>query len=424
MFSIELIRQDHHKVKEQLSKRNFDISKVDLVFELDKQNREIKTNVQNLLSKKNKLSKEIGVLFQQQSQKLAQEYQQEVKSLNEEINLLEQKQNDLQNQVNELLMIMPNICADDVVEGKDETANKVIKYFGEPKKFNFQHLSHWDLATKLNLINFDKATKLSGSRFSLYIGDGAKLYRALQQFTLDHNIENGFTEVLPPVILLDDCLYATGQLPKFKEDAYSLNGENENFYLSPTSEVQLVNLHRNEIINNLPIRYTANTPCFRSEAGSAGRDIKGVLRLHQFYKSELVVLCEASESWNEHEKITRTAELVLEKLNLPYRRLLLCTGDTGFSSAKTFDLEVWLPCYGEYKEISSCSNCLDFQARRGSIRTKDSNGNNVLVHTLNGSSLAIDRLWAAIVENYQQEDGSILIPTALVPYMNGQTKIG
>lgn len=423
MFNIDLIRQNLDNVKNKLRTRNFNISIIDQIYELDIKNRELKTNIQNLLSEKNKLSKQIGIFFQNKEADKAKELQNQVKKINDEIENLNNDQILFQNQLNNQLMLIPNILADDVPIGDDETFNKAIKYFGEPKKMNFQYLPHWELAANLNILNLEKATKLAGSRFSLYIGDGAKLYRALQQFTLDHNVQNGYQEVLPPVILLDECLYATGQLPKFKEDAYELKSDSSEFYLSPTAEVQLINIYRDEIINELPIRLTANTPCFRSEAGSAGRDTKGVLRLHQFYKSELVTLCSSETSWEEHEKITRTAELILEKLNLPYRRMLLCSGDTGFSSSKTYDLEVWLPCYQEYKEISSCSNCLDFQARRASIRTKNNNGDNVLIHTLNGSSLAIDRLWVAIIENYQQEDGSILIPEVLVPYMNGQKVI-
>ncbi|MDE5651508.1 MAG: serine--tRNA ligase, partial [Ureaplasma sp.] len=383
---------------------------------------QILSNLENLLSQRNKLSKEIGILLSQNKKNAADELQNQVRKLNLEIDELEIQKNNIGKELTSILEIIPNLCDDSVAVGKDENENVPQKYFKEPTKFDFNPLPHWELAEKLKLVDFDRATKISGSRFITYTNDGARLYRALVQFTLDNNVDNGFIEILPPVILNSSSLYATGQLPKFKEDAYFLNVD-EDFCLSPTAEVQLVNLHRDEIINNLPIRYTANTPCFRSEAGSAGRDVKGVLRLHQFYKSELVVICDPEESWNEHEKITRTAETILEKLELPYRRLLLCTGDTGFASAKTFDLEVWLPSYNAYKEISSCSNCLDFQARRAKIRTKK-DGKNILVHTLNGSSLAIDRLWAAIVENYQQKDGTILIPTALRPYFMNKEKIG
>ncbi|MDE7222113.1 MAG: serine--tRNA ligase [Ureaplasma sp.] len=422
MFSIELIRNNLDKTKAKLLDRNFDVNKIDNAYELDKKNCQILANLESLLSQKNKLSKEIGILLSQNKKNEADELQNQVRKLNLDIKELEIQKNNISQELTSILEIIPNLCDDSVVIGKDENENVPQKYFKEPTKFDFNPLSHWELAEKLKLVDFDRATKISGSRFITYTNDGARLYRALVQFTLDNNVENGFVEILPPVILNSSSLYATGQLPKFKEDAYFLNVD-EDFCLSPTAEVQLVNLHRNEILNNLPIRYTANTPCFRSEAGSAGRDVKGVLRLHQFYKSELVVICDPDESWNEHEKITRTAERILEKLELPYRRLLLCTGDTGFASAKTFDLEVWLPSYNSYKEISSCSNCLDFQARRAKIRMKK-DGKNILVHTLNGSSLAIDRLWAAIVENYQQKDGTIFIPSALRPYFMNKDKIG
>lgn len=421
MFNIELIRTNLEQAKTKLKQRNFDVSCLDEIHTLDIKNRELKLQTQTLLSERNKISKDIGILIQQKQS--VQNLHDDVKKLNTQIVDLETQQKEIQTKLTSMLEVIPNICDDSVPVAQDETSNEPIKYWGEPRKFDFKPLPHWELAEKLKLINSDAAVKLSGSRFVVYCNQGAKLYRALQQFTLDHNIEHGYQEMLPPTVLLEDSLYATGQLPKFKEDVYGLNSEGTTFYLSPTAEVQLVNLHRDEILENLPQRYTANTSCFRSEAGSAGRDTKGVLRLHQFHKSELVVLCHPDKSWEEHEKITRTPELILEKLGLAYRRLLLCTGDTGFSSAKTFDLEVWLPCYMEYKEISSCSNCLDFQARRASIRTKDEHGKNILVHTLNGSSLAIDRLWAAVVENYQQADGSIMIPDALVPYMRGQTKI-
>lgn len=424
MFNLELIRTKKEWVKEKLKNRNFDLNKIDTIYNLDNKNREIKTNLESLLSERNKTSKEIGFLMQKQEQlENIKKLQNFVSSINDKITTLQNEQKEIQSQINSLIYSVPNYCDESVPIGPDESNNTYVKYWGEPKKFTFNPLPHWDLGPKLKIIDLELAAKITGSRYALYLNDGAKLYRALQQFTLDHNVKNGFCEVLPAVIVNSNSLFATGQLPKFKEDVYEFGGDNENFYLSPTAEVQLVNLFRDEIINDLPKRMTANTPCFRSEAGSAGKDTKGVLRLHQFYKSELVTICQQENSWDEHEKITRTAEQILEELELPYRRALLCTGDTGFCSAKTYDIEVWLPCYQEYKEISSCSNCLDFQARRANIRTKDIENKNVLVHTLNGSSLAIDRLWVAVVENYQQEDGSILIPKALVSYMNGQTKI-
>ncbi len=421
MFNIDLIRTNKELVKNKLSNRNYEISNIDLIFDLDIKNRELKTILQNYNSSRNNISKEIGIAFSQKKNQKATELQNEVIEINKKIDELQPKQEEIESEINNLLSFIPNICDDSVPIGKDENQNVPQKYFKEPTHFDFKPLAHWDLAIKNKLIDFDSSAKISGSRFTTYTNLGARLFRALQQFTIDHNVENDFVEILPPTLILSNSLYGSGQLPKFKEDVYEIMNGDTNLYLSPTAEVQLVNLKRNEIIDNsiLPIRYTANTPCYRSEAGSAGRDTRGVIRQHQFWKSELVVFSTPENSWDEHEKITRTAELVLEKLELPYRRLLLCTGDTGFSSAKTFDLEVWLPSYNEYKEISSCSNCLDFQARRANIRTRKSEGKTILVHTLNGSSLAIDRLWAAVVENYQQADGSIKIPKILQPYMNG-----
>lgn len=421
MFNIELIRNNKDLVKEKLSFRNYDIKTIDVIYDMDIKNREFKTELQNYNSLRNKISKEIGIAFASKDQNKATMLQNEVVEINKKISLIEPEQIKLEKEMLYLLSCIPNICDDSVPVGKDENENVPQSYFLEPTKFDFEPLAHWDLATKNSLIDFESSAKISGSRFTMYTDKGARLFRALQQFTIDHNVQNDFIEILPPTMILSASLYGSGQLPKFKDDVYEINGEDSNLYLSPTAEVQLVNYKRDEIIdcNNLPLRYTANTPCYRSEAGSAGRDTRGVIRQHQFWKSELVVFATPENSWIEHEKITRTAELVLEKLELPYRRLLLCTGDTGFSSAKTFDLEVWLPSYNSYKEISSCSNCLDFQARRANIRTRNSEGKTIYLHTLNGSSLAIDRLWAAVVENYQQKDGSIKVPKALQPYMNG-----
>lgn len=425
MFNIELIRNDTKRVKEKLAHRNFNVSTIDEILALDEKNRAMKTELQNANALRNKISKEIGVLMAKNQKEDANKLQQEVVGLKSKMEELSLTQSSLEKELLYKIACVPNLCDDSVPIGKDETANVPQHYFSKPTEFNFEPLAHWDLATKNELIDFERAAKISGSRFIVYTNKGARLMRALQQFTLNHNVKYGFTEILPPTIVVADSLYGSGQLPKFKEDVYHLDSNESSMFLSPTAEVQLVNLHRDEIIprEQLPIKYTANTPCYRSEAGSAGRDTRGVIRQHQFWKSELVEFATAETSWDEHEKLTRCAELVLEELELPYRRLLLCTGDTGFSSAKTYDLEVWLPSYNEYKEISSCSNCTDFQARRASIRTRDDEDKTILVHTLNGSSLAIDRLWAAVVENYQQADGSIKIPKALIPYMGGITEI-
>lgn len=424
MLKIEYIRQNVEKVKSNLQKRNFDLKLIDDVVDLDELNRKLKTQIQEINTTKNQMSKKIGSYFAQNDEVNAQKYQQEVLKIKELLEKLEDEQLSKEHQLKNLLDVIPNLLMDDVNFGKDENDNIELKRSGEPTLFNFKYKAHWDLAKDLNLIDFDRAAKISGSRFIVYKNQGAKLFRALQQFTLEHNIASGFQEILPPVIVLTESLYASGQLPKFVDDAFSV--DEKSMFLSPTAEVQLLNMHRDEIINakDLPILYTANTPCFRSEAGSAGRDTRGVIRQHQFWKSELVALTKPEESKEIHEKITRCAESILEKLNLPYRRILLCSGDTGFASAKTYDLEVWLPSYESYKEISSCSNCWDFQANRAKIRYKVNEDMKAeLVHTLNGSSLAIDRLWAAVVENYQQEDGSIKIPDVLKPYFNNQEYI-
>lgn len=415
MFNIELIRKDLDNITRKLKDKKYDVSNLKIIKELDEQNRIFQTKIQNLNNNKNELSKQIGVLVRNNEKEKIGEIQNKVQTINVELEELESKKEVISSKLKSILELVPNICQDNVPIGDDENNNQEIKKIGKPTSFNFQHKPHWDIAKEKDLIDFERSTKISGSRFIIYKNKGAKLFRALQQFTLEHNIENGYTEILPPVLLLKDSLYGSGQLPKFKDDLFCV--DNEDFYLSPTAEVQLLNLHRNEIIDNnlFPIKYTANTPCFRSEAGSAGKDTRGVIRQHQFWKSELVVFSLPDSSQDEHEKMTRVAETVLEKLNLPYRRLLLCTGDTGFSSQITYDLEVWMPSYNDYKEISSCSNCGDFQARRAQIRTKINN-QNILVHTLNGSSLAIDRLWAAIIENNQQEDGKIKIPELLIPY--------
>ena len=425
MFNIDLIRNDKENVKNKLKQRNVNVDLIDEIYNLDIKNRELKTKIQDFNFEKNKLSKDISIAYANNDIDKAKQLQQKSIEINKEIEKINQLQININNDVQNKLSYLPNLCDDSVNFGKDENDNIELKHYLTPTKFDFEPLAHWDLATKNKLIDFNAATKISGSRFILYTNLGARLFRALQQFSLDHNIECGFVEMLPPTIINAKSLYSTGQLPKFENDVYKLINQNNDMYLSPTAEVQLVNIKRDEIIdfNDLPLRYTANTPCYRSEAGSAGRDTRGVIRQHQFWKTELVSICNPENSVEEHEKITRVAETILEKLKLPYRRILLCTGDTGFSSSKTFDIEVWLPSYNQYKEISSCSNCLDFQARRSNIRTKDKNNKTIYVHTLNGSSLAIDRLWAAVVENYQQKDGSIIIPEALVPYMNNIKEI-
>lgn len=424
MLDINLIKNNFNEVEKKLKAKNVDTSVLKQLVHINDELKKVQNEQQTLLSERNKLSSNISTLIaQKKPQAEVDAIKQQVSNLKETIETLTNKVNELEKTQKDMLAVLPNITDESVPFGEDENSNVEMKKFGEPTKFDFTPKAHWDLGVELDLMIPEVATKITGARFMTYWKDGARLYRALQQFTLDHNIQAGFIEVQPQAIVSSDSLYGSGQLPKFAEDLFKL--ENSNYFLSPTAEVQLTNIYRNEIIpsNLLPIKFTANTPCFRSEAGSAGRDTRGCIRLHQFHKTELMAYTHPDKSWDMLEEITKTAEGVMEALNLPYRRIVLCTGDTGFSSAKTYDLEVWLPSYNAYKEISSCSNCTDFQARRAKVRFKDEDGQNKLVHTLNGSSLAIDRLWVAVVENNQNADGSITIPKALRPYMQNQEKI-
>ena len=424
MFDINLLKNHFDTTVQKLKDRHYDVSSLPELINKDNELKSLMTIHQNLNNERNVLSNSISQLMKEKkSQNEIEIVKNKVLDLKNKIDEYEAKINFLNNEITNHLLTIPNICADDVIVGEDENDNVEIKKFSTPTLFDFEPLPHWELAKNKKLFLADEAIKLTGSRFVTYYGNGARLYRALQQFTLDENVKAGFIEVLPQEILNEDSLIGSGQLPKFKDDLFKLEGCN--YYLSPTAEVQLVNLYRNTIIDKtkLPIFLTANTSCFRSEAGSAGRDTKGVVRLHQFHKSELVCFSTPNDSEQLLEKMTRQAETILEKLNLPYRRIMLCTGDIGFSSNKTYDIEVWLPSYNSYKEISSCSNCIDFQARRAKIRFKDDDGKNKLVHTLNGSSLAIDRLWTAVVENYQQNDGSIVVPDVLRKYMDNLEKI-
>lgn len=427
MIDIKLIREKDKKTIQKLKDKKYDISKLANIIELDIEYREYLNQTEKLLSTRNKNSAEIAKLKKDNiNDKKVNILVKEIDEIKSTIRLLEEKTKECFQKLNSNLLEIPNVCDDSVPVGKDENDNIEIKKWGKPTSFNFEPLAHWDLCDKRNFFKPNIASKLTGARFMTYWADGAKLYRALQQFTLDENIKYGCVEVLPQVIVNEESLKGTGQLPKFEDDLFKLYSDKEmDFYLSPTAEVQLTNIYRNEILNesDLPIYFTANTSCFRSEAGSAGKDTRGAIRLHQFTKTEIVKFSNPNTSFDELEKLTTQAEHILELLKLPYRRLLLCTGDTGFSSAKTYDIEVWLPSYNEYKEISSCSNCLDFQGRRAKIRFKDENKKNIYVHTLNGSSLAIDRLWVAVVENYQTKDNKILIPEVLQKYMNNKTEI-
>ncbi len=422
MLDINKLRQNFEETVKILSTRGKKYEQLNKFQELDSEWRQVTTKIQNLNAQTNKFSKEIGSLIDSGKKQEAEELKNKVKEGKTELISLSSKKEELESELNEILYSIPNLPDKSVPIGKDENENVEIKKFSTPTKFDFKPLAHWDLAEKLGLIDFERGVKICGSRYIMYLDKGARLIRALQWYTLEINTQAGFKEVLPPVVVKRESLIGTGQLPKFEEDLYKLNSGD---YLSPTGEVQLTNLYRGEILdgNKLPIYFTTDTCCFRSEAGSAGKDTRGVIRQHQFYKTEMVKIVSDQNSFDELEHMTSQAEKILESLNLPHRRIVLCTGDMGFSSAKTYDIEVWLPSYNSYKEISSCSNCLDFQARNLMLRYKDKNGETKYCHTLNGSGLAIDRLWAAVVENYQQADGSILIPEPLRKYFNGEKYI-
>lgn len=416
MLDIKLIREQKDLVKSALNKRGSNID-IDLIQKKDEEFRKINLDIENNNAEKNNLVKQISVLIREGKNSEAENTKNQVKKINDLLISLEEKSNLIKNELNALLLSIPNIPFDEVPLGKDENDNVEVRKFSEPTKFSFKPKSHWDLGEQNKLIDLQEATKITGSRFSIYKGKGALLMNALQQFTIEKHINSGYEYFIMPLIVNSDSLLGTGQLPKFEEDLFKLNFKN--YYLSPTLEVQLTNYFSNKIFKkeDFPYLVTASSSNFRSEAGSTGRDVKGVIRQHQFLKTELVNICLPEQSVDAHEKMVKQAESILEDLKLPYRTIVLCTGDMGFSSKKTYDIEVWLPSYNSYKEISSCSNCGDFQARRSKIRYKDEDGTNKFVHTLNGSGVALDRLWAAVVENYQQEDGSIIIPDVLRKYI-------
>ena len=415
MLDIKLIRENPEKINELLKRRNPDLS-IDEVIEIDVQRRKVQAQADELRAKRKKDSQMIGELKKKGENTDA--VQAEVKLLGEEIKALEEEESKLDEQQKSLLLHTPNIPDETTPVGKSEDDNVVVSTWGEPTKFDFEPKAHWDLCEEKNLVDFERGVKISQSRFTLYRGKGAKLERAIINFFLDYHTEKqGYEEILPPFMANAQTMTGTGQLPKFKEDMYKC--ENEDLYLIPTAEVPVTNIYQNEILSeeDLPKYMTAYTPCFRREAGSAGKDTRGLIRVHQFNKVELVKLCKPETSPMEHEKLTEDAEKMLQLLGLPYRRVALCTADIGFSANKCWDLEVWIPSYNNYKEISSCSNFGDYQARRANIRYRDKETGKVnFVHTINGSGLAVGRTFAAIVENFQQADGTILIPEVLQKY--------
>lgn len=418
MLDVKMIRANPEKVERELQKRNIQGALSEFLA-LDEERRSVLVKVEELKNFRNSASKEVGQL--KKEGKDPQDLMEKVRQVGEEIKELDDKLNHIEGEIEKILLRLPNLPHESVPVGKDENSNVEVRRWGEVRKFDFEPKAHWDLGVELDILDFERAAKLSGARFTVYKGMGARLERAIINFFLDvHTREHGYTEILPPFMVNAYCMVGTGQLPKFAEDMFKVEGRE--MYLVPTAEVPLTNLHREEIIDDkdLSLCFTAYTPCFRAEAGSHGRDTRGVIRQHQFNKVELVKIARPEESYEELEKMTRDAEKVLQLLGLPYRVVLLCTGDMGFSAAKTYDIEVWLPSYNEYKEISSCSNCEDFQARRANMRYRPSPKDKPrYVHTLNGSGVAAGRTLAAILENYQQEDGSVLVPEALIPYMGG-----
>ena len=387
----------------------------------DEKHREVIAQIEELQSQRNAKSKEVGQ--RKRNGESADDLMAEVSAINEKIKVLDESKDALEKEVRDFVVSIPNMPADDIPDGGEDDY-RVERVWGEPRKFDFEPKAHWDLGVDLDILDFDRAAKVTGSRFTFYKGLAARLERAIISFMIDmHTDKHGYTELIPPYMTNSASDFGTGQLPKFAEDMFHL--ENTDYYLIPTAEVPVTNYHRDEILSekDLPVKYCAFSPCFRSEAGSAGRDTRGIIRQHQFHKVEMVKLAHPDHSWEELESLTQNAEDILQALELPYRVICLSAGDIGFSSAKTYDLEVWLPSYGKYREISSCSNFLDFQSRRANLRFRDADGKVRFVHTLNGSGLAVGRTLAAILENYQNEDGSVTIPKALVPYMHGYTEI-
>jgi len=424
MLDPKLIRADIEKVAQQLARRGFNLD-VAAITALEEERKTVQVETQNLQNKKNESAKAIG-----QAKAKGEDIQpllDAVANLGDQLKLAESELEDIQGKLNDILLGVPNILHEDVPDGKDENDNVEVRRWGEPKQFEFEAKDHVDLGEASGLLSFDTATKIAGSRFNVMSGAIARLHRALAQFMLDtHTQKHGYTEVYVPYLVNSDSLRGTGQLPKFEEDLFKLETDPP-YYLIPTAEVPVTNIVRDTIVDakEMPLRYVCHTPCFRSEAGSYGKDTRGMIRQHQFDKVELVQIVKPGESYQALEELTSHAEFILQALELPYRVVTLCAGDTGFSSAKTYDIEVWLPGQQKYREISSCSNFEDFQARRLMARWRDNSGKQKpeLVHTLNGSGLAVGRTMVAVMENYQQVDGSIAIPKVLQPYMGGVDKI-
>ena len=426
MLDLKFVRENLDKVRAALEARAFTTAPLDDFETLDKTRRSTIAESESLNQQRNIASKEIGALMKEGKKEEAETKRAEVAAMKDRIAELEKQRDEADAKMRELLTTLPNIPHESVPVGADETANVEVRRWGNPREFDFEPKDHVDIGTSLGILDLERASKIASARFAILNGAGARLERALINFMLDvQTIEHGYAETLPPFIVNRNTLFGTGQLPKFESDLFKLTDERE-LFLIPTAEVPVTNYRNDEILdaNELPLHFTAYTPCFRSEAGSYGRDTRGLIRQHQFDKVELVKICLPENSVEEHEALTRNAETILQKLNLPYRTVVLSTGDMGFGAAKTYDIEVWLPSQNTYREISSCSNCTDFQARRMGLRFKRAgNAKTEFAHTLNGSGLAVGRTWIAILENYQQADGSVVIPEILRPYMNGLEKI-
>lgn len=420
MLDIKFVRENPDLVDKSCESRQNAHWDREKFFELDEERRNVIAEVESLQAERNTVSKQIGLLMREGKKEEAEAAKEQVAANKDRIAELDQRRGEVEEELTALVAAIPNIPDASVPYGKDDSDNPEVRKWGEPTQFDFEPKAHWDLGPELGMIDFDRGVKLAGTRFYLLGGMGARMERALINFMIDTHNQAGFKEWWPPVITNQDSLFGTGQLPKFEEDLYHVQPD---LYLIPTAEVQLTNIHRDEILDasQLPLLYTAFTPCFREEAGSAGRDTRGIIRVHQFDKVEMVKFAKPEDSMNQLESMVQEAEKILQLLGLPYHVVTLCTGDIGFSACKCYDIEVWLPSYNAYKEISSCSNCWDFQARRANIRYKDPaefKGTR-LVHTLNGSGLAVGRTMAAIMENYQNADGSVTVPEALRPYMGG-----
>ncbi len=418
MYDLAWFRANFDRIAERLQTRS-NPPNLDGYRELDQRRRAAIAEAEQLKARRNAETTEIGRLRREGAD--TSERQLQVRAIGERIAVLEAEQKAAEESFREMLTGIPNVPHESVPVGSSEADNLEVRRVGEPPQFDFEPKAHWDLGPELGILDLERAAKVTGARFAVYWGLGARLERALINFMLDiHTREHGYTEVLPPFLVNSASMFGTGQLPKFAEDSFKC--ENTDFWLIPTAEVPVTNLYRNETLDGerLPVKLCAYTPCFRSEAGSYGRDVRGIIRQHQFQKVELVKFAHPDSSYDELEKLTADAEDILRRLGLPFRTVTLCTGDTSFSSAKTYDIEVWLPGQNAYKEISSCSNYEAFQARRANIRFKNAKGKSEFAHTLNGSGLAVGRTWVAIVENYQQKDGSVVVPEVLRPYLGAE----